>query len=199
MSLDAFAAARKVNGALDLRHHIVHLELIDPADIPRFKELGVVANFQGLWAYPDEYITKLTEPILGPERSGRLYPIGSVVRSGARIAGGSDWSVSSLNPLEAIQVAVTRRSIDGGEGPAWLPNELIDLRTALEAYTVNGAYLSHRETMTGSIEPEKSADIVVLDRDLFAIPPSEIHTARVLLTLLEGDVVYRDPALAVNW
>ncbi len=114
MSLDAFAAAGKVNGALDLRHHIVHLELIDPADIPRFKELGVVANFQGLWAYPDEYVTKLTEPILGPERSGRLYPIGSVARSGARIAGGSDWSVSSLNPLEAIQVAVTRRSIDGG-------------------------------------------------------------------------------------
>ena len=199
MSLNAFAAAGKVNGALDLRHHIVHLELIDPADIPRFKELGVVANFQGLWAYPDEYVTKLTEPILGSERSGRLYPIGSVVRSGAKIAGGSDWSVSSLNPLEAIQVAVTRRPIDGGEGPAWLPNELIDLRTALEAYTVNGAYLSHRETSTGSIEPGKSADIVVLDRDLFAVSPSEIHTARVLLTMLEGDVVYRDPALAVNW
>jgi predicted amidohydrolase YtcJ len=196
MSLDAFAAARKVNGPGDFRHHIAHLELIDPADIPRFKELGVVANFQALWAYPDAYITKLTEPILGPERSGRLYPIGSVLRSGAVIVGGSDWSVSSLNPLEAIQVAVTRRAIGAGEGPAWLPDERIDLRAALAAYTINGAYLSHREAEAGSVEPGKSADLVVLDRNLSAISQSDIHNARVLLTLLEGKAVYQDPALA---
>ncbi len=195
MSLDAFAAARRANGAKDLRHHIAHLELIDPADIPRFKELGVVANFQALWAYPDAYITKLTAPILGPERSGRLYPIGSVLRSGAVIVGGSDWSVSSLNPLEAIQVAVTRRSIEEGEGPAWLPGERIDLRSALAAYTINGAYLSHREAEAGSIEIGKSADLVVLDRNLLTISPFDIHEARVLLTMLEGKVIYQDPAL----
>ncbi len=183
-----------------LRHHIAHLELIDPADIPRFKELGVAANFQALWAYPDEYITKLTEPILGPERSGRLYPIGSVLRSGAVIVGGSDWSVSSLNPLEAIQVAVTRRSIEGGEGAAWLPGERIDLRSALAAYTINGAYLSHREAEAGSIEAGKSADLVILDRNLLAVPPSDIHNARVLVTMLEGQVIYRDPAFVpLNW
>ena len=197
MSLDAFAAARRANGVRDLRHHIAHLELIDPADIPRFRELGVTANFQPLWAYPDDYVTKLTEPILGPERSGRLYPIGSVARTGARVVGGSDWSVSSLDPLQAIQVAVTRRSIEGGEGPAWLPDELIDLRTALEAYTINGAWLSRREEETGSVAAGKSADLVVLDRNLFAVPASEIHKARVLLTILEGQVVYRDPSL--NW
>jgi predicted amidohydrolase YtcJ len=196
MSLDAFEAARKANGPLDLRHHIAHLELIDTADIPRFKALGVVANFQPLWAYPDLYITQLTEPILGPERSRRLYPIGSVLRSGAVIAGGSDWPVSSLNPLEAIQVAVTRRSPEDSGGAPWLPDECIDLRAALAAYTVNGAYLSHREAEAGSIETGKSADVVVLDRNLLTISPFEIHNARVLLTLLEGKVVYRDPALA---
>jgi predicted amidohydrolase YtcJ len=198
MSLDAFAAARQANGDLDLRHHIAHLELIDPADVPRFKGLGITANFQALWAYPDLYITQLTEPILGPERSSRLYPVGSVFRSGAVIVGGSDWSVSSLNPLEAIQVAVTRRSPEDKAGAPWLPGECIDLRTALAAYTVNGAYLCHREAEAGSIETGKAADLVVLDRDLLAISPFDIHNARVLLTLLEGKAVYRDPALAAR-
>jgi predicted amidohydrolase YtcJ len=196
MALDAFAAARKANGDLDLRHHIAHLELIDPADVPRFKELGVAANFQALWAYPDLYITQLTEPILGPERSRRLYPIGSVFRSGAMIVGGSDWSVSSLNPLEAIQVAVTRRSPEDKAGAPWLPDECIDLRTALAAYTVNGAYLCRREAEAGSIEPGKTADLLVLDRNLLAISRFDIHSARVLLTLLEGRAVYQDPSLA---
>jgi hypothetical protein len=196
MSLDAFAAARQADGPLDLRHHIAHLELIDPADVPRFRALGVVANFQPLWAYPDLYITQLTEPILGPERSRRLYPIGSVLRSGAVVAGGSDWSVSSLNPLEAIQVAVTRRPPDASGGVPWLPDECIDLRAALAAYTVNGAYLSHREAEAGSIETGKTADLVVLDRNLLAISPFDIHNARVLLTILEGKIIYRDPALA---
>lgn len=195
MTLDAFAAARAANADLGLRHHIAHLELIDPADIPRFKALGVAANFQALWAYPDAYITDLTEPILGPERSGRLYPIGSILRSGAPVVGGSDWSVSSLVPLEAVQVAVTRRALDAGDGPAWLPGERIDLQAALAAYTINGAYLSGREAEAGSIETGKFADLVVLDRDIRSGPPSRIHEARVLLTLLEGQVVYQDPTL----
>jgi len=191
MSLDALEAARTANGPRDSRHHIAHLELVDPADIPRFKSLGVAANFQSLWAYPDQYITELTEPILGPERSRRLYPIGSVARSGALIVGGSDWSVSSLNPLDAIQVAVTRRGLADAAGEPWLPQEVIDLPTAIRAYTVNGAFLSRQETMTGSIEPGKAADLVVLDRNLFAVPAREIHLAKVLLTVLEGKIAYR--------
>ena len=190
MTLDAFEAARRANGSRDARHHIAHLEMIDLADIPRFAELGVVANFQALWAYPDTYITQLTEPILGPERSGRLYPIGSVVRSGGVYAGGSDWSVSSLNPLDAIQVAVTRRDPAEPAGPAWLPDELVELDTAVAAYTKNGAYLSFEEKSRGSIEPGKAADLVVLDRNIFEIPPEEIHNVKVVLTLLEGKVVY---------
>jgi predicted amidohydrolase YtcJ len=190
MSLDALEAARKANGPREARHHIAHLELVDPADIPRFQALGVVANFQPLWAYPDLYITKLTEPILGPERSRRLYPIGSLARSGAIIVGGSDWSVSSINPLEAIQVAVTRRAPEDPAGAAWLPEELIDLPTALAAYTINGAYLSHQEEITGSIETGKAADLVILDRNLFEIPSNEIHQIGVRMTLLAGKIVF---------
>jgi predicted amidohydrolase YtcJ len=190
MSLDAFEAARTANGPRDSRHHIAHLELIDPADIPRFQSLGVGANFQALWAYPDPYITDLTEPILGLERSQRLYPIGSVVRRGALVVGGSDWSVSSLNPLEAVQVAVTRRAPDDAAGEPWLPREVIDLPAALRAYTLSGAFLSRQETLTGSIEVGKAADLVVLDRNLFGIPAREIHSVKVLLTVLEGKIVF---------
>ena len=193
MTLDALEAAERANGARDLRHHIAHLELIDPADIPRFKALGVVASFQPLWAYADPYITELTLPILGPARSRWLYPIGSVVKAGGVVAGGSDWPVSSANPLEAIQVAVTRRGPDAPPGPAWIPEELVDLPAMIAAYTTNGAYLSREEAVRGSIVPGKLADLVVLDKNLFRIPASEIHTARVLLTLFEGKEVYRDP------
>jgi len=190
MTLDAIEEALKTNGPRDARHHICHLELIDPADIPRFQALGVVGNFQALWAYADTYITQLTEPILGPERSSRLYPIGSVVRSGGVYAGGSDWSVSSLNPLDAIQVAVTRRGPQAAAGPAWLPDELVDLPTAIAAYTTNGAFLSFEEKTRGSIEAGKAADLIVLDRNLFKIPAQQIHETKVVLTLLEGKVVY---------
>jgi hypothetical protein len=194
MALDAFAAAGRANGFRDLRHHIAHLELIDPADIPRFARLGVAANFQPLWAYADSYITDLTLPILGPARSRWLYPIGSVARTGARIVGGSDWPVSSMNPLEAIQVAVTRRAPDAPPGEAWIPEERVDLETMLRAYTVNGAWLSHEETSRGTLEAGQAADLIVLDRDLFTIPAWEIGRVKVLWTLLEGRAVFRDPS-----
>ena len=197
MTLDALEYAARINGRRDSRHHIAHLELIEPEDIPRFRRLGVVANFQSLWAYADPYIVKMTEPALGPVRSRWLYPIGSVVRSGAVIVGGSDWSVTSMNPLDAIQVAVTRRGLDDVSGRAWIPEEVVDLPTMLAAYTINGAFLSRQEKTTGSIEVDKAADLVVLDRNLFEIPLSDIHKVKVLLTLLEGKVVYRDKA--GNW
>lgn len=192
MALDAHEAAQLANGRRDARHHLAHIQLIDPQDIPRFERLGIIANFQSLWAYADTYITELTEPALGPERSRWLYPIGSVMRSGAMIVGGSDWSVSSMNPLDAIQVAVTRRGVDDSTGSAWIPQEIVDLPTMIAAYTINGAYVNHQENETGSIEVGKAADLIVLDRNLFEIPVHEIHNAKVLLTLLEGREVHRD-------
>lgn len=195
MALDAVAFARQHNGPRDARPIIAHLELIDPADVPRFAELAVIPSFQPLWAYADDYITRLTEPVLGPERSRRLYPIGSVARSGAHLAVGSDWPVSSLNPLAAIQVAVTRRAPDAGPGPGWLPEELTDLATMLRAYTAGGAYAAGSEATEGTLEIGKVADLIVLDRDLYRIPVSEIHAAKVLLTLLDGRAVWRDRSL----
>lgn len=192
MTLDAFEKARAENGVRDSRHHMAHIQLINPTDLPRFRRLGVVANFQPLWAYADTYITKLTEPVLGAERSRWLYPIASVAKTGAVFAFGSDWSVSSMNPLEAIKVAVTRRGTDEGEGKAWIAEELVDLPLMIAGYTINGAYLNFQEREVGSVEVGKAADLIVLDRNLFESPRSEIHKAKVLLTLLRGKEIYRD-------
>ena len=148
-----------------------------------------------MWAFADKYITELTEPVLGPSRSRWLYPIGSMARAAARLAAGSDWSVSSMNPLEAIQVAMTRRAPDAGAGPAWIPEETVDLKTMLSAYTTGGAYAAAEESSNGSLEVGKAADLIVLDRNLYRIPATEIHAARVLLTLLDGREVFRDPTL----
>jgi predicted amidohydrolase YtcJ len=195
-TLDALELARQKNGVRDTRPTIAHLELIDPADVPRFRELGVAPNFQSLWAFEDSYIRDLTVPQLGPERSRWLYPINSVLKTGAVVVGGSDWPVSSMNPLEAIQVGVTRRDPGAPPGPAWIPEETASLADLLAMYTINGAWLAHAEHETGSIEAGKSADLIVLDKNLFAIPASEIHAAHVLLTMLQGKVVWRDPSFA---
>ena len=191
-ALDALEAAQKTNGLRDARHHIAHLELIEPPDIPRFRRLNVVANFQPFWANGDKYITEMTEPTLGPERSRWLYPIASVLAAGGVAAFGSDWSVSSINPLDGIEVAVTHREPSKGPGPAWLPPEQISLPEAIAGYTIGGAYLDFTEQETGSIEAGKAADLIVLDRNLFEIPAAQIHDAKVLLTLLEGKEVYRE-------
>lgn len=190
-TLDALEAAQKANGVRDARHHIAHLELIDPSDVPRFRRLGVVANFQPFWANGDLYITEMTEPELGPARSQWIYPIASVEAAGGVTAFGSDWSVSSMNPLDGIEVAVTHRDPSKGPGPAWLPKERISLPDAIAGYTIRGAYLDFTEKETGSIEVGKAADLVVLDRNLFEIPPSQIHETKVLWTLLDGKEVYR--------
>lgn len=191
-SLDAIEAARSANGNLANRHHISHIELFDPADIPRFRELDVVANFQPVWALADSYITELTMPFLGPERSRWLYPIGSLRRSGAMLAFGSDWSVSTANPLEQIEVAVTRMGPGGETDEPFLPDERIDLAAALAAFTMGSAYVNSLEASVGSIEVGKLADLIVIDRNLFELDVAEISEVRVLLTLLEGEPVHGD-------
>jgi predicted amidohydrolase YtcJ len=195
VALDAFAAQQARDGGTGPRHIMAHLQLFDPADLSRPAELGVVASFQPLWAYADTYITDLTEPRLGPARSRWLYPIATVARTGAIVAAGSDWSVTSMNPLRAVQVAVTRRDPDLAEGPAWIPEERVSLETIIRAYTLGGAFAGDSEQETGSITVGKVADLVVLDRNLFGTPESEIHRARVLRTMLGGQEVYRDSAL----
>lgn len=191
VSLDALAQARRSNGPRDARPILAHIELIDPADIPRFRSEGVIASFQPFWSQADPYITELTEPQLGPARSRWLYPMASVMNSGAIVVGGSDWSVSSLNPLDAIQVAITRHGLET-TGPPWIPQEAVDLPRMLALYTINAAYASRTEREVGSLETGKLADMIVLEKNLFTIPASELHTVKVLLTLVEGKVVYQD-------
>lgn len=190
VALDAFARQHEIDQGAGPRHIMAHIQLFDPADIPRFAELGVVASFQPLWAYADTYITELTEPRLGPERSRWLYPIASVVKTGAIVAGGSDWSVTSMNPLSAIEVAVTRRDPEVDDGPSWIPEERVDIATMLEAYTLGGALASDHEEATGSIAVGKAADLVVLDGNVMETPVHLLSEVEVLTTYLEGRAVY---------
>ncbi|MDQ7826346.1 MAG: amidohydrolase [Candidatus Eremiobacteraeota bacterium] len=194
-ALDAFQEALMKNGNGDRRHHIAHLELIDPADIPRFRRLGAVANCQPFWAFPDKYITELTEPIIGPARSRYLYPFGSIAKTGAILAAGSDWPVSTMNPLEAIQVAVTRKPPEEPGKPPLNADERLSLDEALAAYTIHGAYLRHHEKDTGSLEAGKAADLVVLERNLFETKPEELRKVKVLMTMLEGKWIFCDEAM----
>jgi predicted amidohydrolase YtcJ len=195
ITLDALEAAGARCGAGGPRHQIAHLEFVHPQDAPRFRTLGVIANFQPLWAYADTYITEMTLNGVSAETASYIYPIASVVRSGGPLAFGSDWSVSSANPLEGIQTAVTRQGLDG-KGEPFLPDQAIDLATGLAAYTIGSARANGLDGETGSIEVGKAADLAVLSENVFALPAGRIATSRVLLTLLEGKPVYRDPAFA---
>ena len=194
-SLDAVEAAIDANGNSHRRHHISHLQLIHPNDLPRFRELDVIANFQPLWAYADTYVTDLTIPFIGEERAEWMYPIRSVVNAGGMIAFGSDWFVSTANPFPQIETAITRTDADSGPesgDESFLPNETIDLATALAAFTINSAYVNNLESVSGSIEVGKLADLIVLDRNLFEIPAKEISETKVLLTLFGGIPVHGD-------
>jgi predicted amidohydrolase YtcJ len=196
MSLDAFEVAAKASTARGLRHQIAHLQVIEPEDVPRFRDLGVIANFEPLWAFADAYVRDLTWPALGEARSKRMYPIADLAHSGAVVSFGSDWSVSSPNPLEGIQVAITRQAVLPKERTEpLLPEQAVDLPTALAAYTIGAAYANDLDKETGSLEVGKAADLVVLSENLFKLDPYDIAKARVLLTVLEGQPVYRDPAL----
>ena len=200
--LDAVAAARAANGPSDTRPHIAHIQVIHPDDVPRFAALDVVANAQALWAVHEGQMDVLTIPFLGAERAGWQYPFGSLVRTGARLAMGSDWSVSTPDPLQAIHVAVTRSAPERFGLPrlrpdpgAFLPGEALSLDQAIAGYTLGSAYVNHLDRETGSIAVGKLADLAVIDRDLFAPDGGSISLARVIGTFVGGATVFEDPAL----
>ncbi|MGI8613583.1 MAG: amidohydrolase [Nocardioidaceae bacterium] len=193
-TLDAFAAARTANGIgdgwLDHRHHIAHLQVVQPDDVPRFAELGVAATVQPLWAAHEPQMDELTIPFLGAERVAWQYPFRDLQRAGARLAAGSDWPVSSADPLAGIHVAVNRRLPDASAGtPAFLPGQAIDLSSALEAYTRGSAYLNGDDA-GGRIALGAPADLTVLDRNPFAGPPEEIGDTSVVATYVDGVEVF---------
>ncbi|MFE5812481.1 amidohydrolase [Streptomyces sp. NPDC056479] len=188
-ALDAIEAARAANGASDTRPHLAHLQVVQPADVPRFARLGATANIQPLWAAHEPQMDELTIPFLGPERATWQYPFGALLRSGARLAAGSDWPVSSPDPLHGIHVAVNRVAPDRGDTPVFLPGERIGLAEAFTAYTAGSAYVNHLDD-TGEIRAGALADLVVLDRDPFDGPVEEIAGTRVALTYVGGARVY---------
>ena len=160
------------------RHRITHLETVDPADLRRFARLNVTADAQvaGEFSQPGHW--QENAPLIGPERADHAVPIRSLHKAGARLTLSSDWSVSPFNPFIGLQNAVTRAP------------EHLSLEDAIVAYTLNGAYTMRQEGRVGSIETGKLADLIVLDRNLFEIPKTSIAKTRVVMTLVDGDVVY---------
>jgi predicted amidohydrolase YtcJ len=175
----------------DRRHHIAHLQLVHPDDVGRFRALGVAANIQALWACHDDQMTELTIPFLGPERAGRQYPFGDLYAAGTRIVAGSDWPVSTPDPLAAIHTAVHRTSY-GEPAPAgtdpFLPEQALPIEVAFAAYTSGSAWVNHREH-AGTLTHGAVADLVVLDRDPFE-QPHDIGAARVRSTWIDGECVH---------
>ncbi|MER3418464.1 MAG: amidohydrolase [Chloroflexota bacterium] len=196
-ALDAIEAARLANGPEDgrRRHHIAHLQLIHPADIPRFRSLEVTGSIQPLWACYDAQMTELTIPFLGPERTRWQYPFRSLLDAGARLAGGSDLPVSTANVFEQLEVAVNRVPPWDRSAEPFLPEQRLSLDEAIAAFTIGSAYVNHLDDRTGSITPGKLADLVVVDRDLFDRGAGPIGAARAVLTLVEGEVVFEDQDL----
>jgi predicted amidohydrolase YtcJ len=197
-ALDALAAvpeAQRISG----RHHIAHLQFINPADLERFAKLGVTGNFQPLWACKDDQNDKLTLPFVGLERANWQYRIGSLLRVGTRVAFGSDWPVSSADPLQELHVAVNRMlsarlgepGMDETTVPL-LPAEAIGVDAAVDAFTRGVAFVNHEEDVAGTLEPGKVADFAVLDQDLYSIPASMIGDTSVALTIASGQVVHGD-------
>ncbi len=194
--LDALTAARKVNGPRDSRHQIAHLQFIDPADMPRFRALGVIANCQPYRAAHGAYADDLAGPLVGADRLDRMYPFGSLARQGATLALGSDWSVTTPDPMRILEVAIRRVDPDLRHGPPLGPSsERLSNEVAMRAYTRGSAYANGFEDVTGIIEEGRPADLVLLDRDPMATLGVPFGDARALLTMVDGRIVWQDPDL----
>ena len=195
-ALDAVTAAREANGDSDGRHHLAHLQVIDESDVPRFAAAGAVANIQALWATHEPQLDELTRPVLRDGAEARHYPFGDLVRAGARLAAGSDWPVSSADPIEAVHIAVNRTYPGSELPPLGGDAQRVDLVTALTAYTSGTAYVNHRDHDTGYVREGYLANLVVIEPDPFSLPAEEIHRSTVTSTWIEGAAVYRRAAVA---
>jgi predicted amidohydrolase YtcJ len=192
-TLDAIEAARRANGRGDLRHHVAHVQLVQPEDVPRFRELDVVANCQPYWAQLEPQMEELTLPFLGRDRSERQYPFGDFLRAGVRMAMGSDWSVTTANPLEEMEVAVTRVDPENRDNAPFLPEQAIPLAVALAGFTSGAAHVNHDDD-AGTVALGNRADLTVLDRNLFAEGSGPIGDAQVDCTIASGVVVHERPS-----
>jgi len=185
--LSIYEQVERENGPRDRRFRIEHAQHLRVADISRFKKDQVIASMQPYHAIDDG---RWAEKRIGPERAKTTYAFRSLLDSGARLAFGTDWTVAPLDPMLTIYAAVTRRTLDGKNPNGWVPEQRISVEEAVQAYTVGSAYAEFQEAVKGSLTPGKLADIVIIDSDIFTIKPEEIERAKVVMTLLDGRVVY---------
>jgi predicted amidohydrolase YtcJ len=186
--LDLYEKAVAANGPRDRRWRVEHAQHLRPADLARFGRLGLIASVQPYHLIDDG---RWAEKKIGPERARTTYAFESLRRAGATLAFGSDWTVAPLSPVLGIYAAVTRRTLDGKKPGGWVPGEKISVEEAVRAYTANGAYAEFAEADKGAIQAGKLADMVVLDRDIFTMPPEEIAGVKVALTVFDGKIVPR--------
>ncbi len=195
MMLDAIEGAIKANPPRDRRNSTSHTSLVHPDDINRFAELGVTADLQVIWGAYDPYMTNVVKKRVGEERLSRYVSAKALMDAGARVSFGTDWPASSYSsiyrPLDSIQMAVTRRNIGRtDQEPLGGEEAKVPLADALRASTLNVAYTMGMDDQIGSLEVGKLADLIVLEKNLFEIPPEEIHSVRVLYTIMNGALVH---------
>jgi hypothetical protein len=185
--LDLFQQVAEKNGARERRFRIEHAQHIRASEIPRFGKQKVVASMQPYHCADDG---RWCDKRIGPERSKGTYTFRTLLDTGAVLAFGSDWTVAPLNPMEGLKAAVTRQTLDGKNPNGWVPEQKISLEEAVRAYTVGSAYAEFQEKVKGSLAPGKLADLVLLDRDIFNIDPAELDKVKVVMTMVDGRVVY---------
>ena len=192
ITLDAIEHATDENGKWDSRHSVTHMHLVDPVDIPRFKDLDIVGLPQPFWFKVDDYYQELALPYLGKERADRQYPMQSLIEAGVIMASGSDFPVTiPFDPLIAIQTGITRSTPEEDNGEVLWPEECSNLEDMIRSFTYNGAYANFLENEIGSLEVGKKADLIILEKNLFEIPVEQIAEVKVLLTMVEGNVVFQ--------
>ncbi len=187
VALDGFEAARSFNKNKTIPHSITHLQMVKPDDFNRFAELNVLASMQLLWATADIYTEELVKPYVDASLYKFHYPAASLIKAGAIVAGASDWSVSSANPFEAMEIAETRV----GNLGVLAPDQIVSRRQMLDAYTINAAKVIMMNNIIGSIEKGKQADFVLVDRDILHCSPEEVKSTRVLWTMFGGVQVFK--------
>jgi predicted amidohydrolase YtcJ len=187
--LSMYEQVERENGKRDRRFRIEHAQHLRPQDIPRFARDQVIASMQPYHAIDDG---RWAEKRIGKERAKTTYAFRSLLDSGATLAFGTDWTVAPLNPLFTIYAAVTRRTIDGKNSKGWVPEQKISVEETVRAYTFGSAYAEFQENVKGTITPGKLADLVLLSQDIFKIDPKEIENVKVVLTMVDGRVVYED-------
>jgi predicted amidohydrolase YtcJ len=192
MALDAYEAAGRTGGSSERRHRVEHAELPRPADIPRFRQLGVVASTQPMFANPDKTTLESFAVLLGPARASRADAFKRFDDAGVVQAFGSDWPVTTMEPLRQIYCAITRQTPEGTPAGGWYPENRISAEAALRHYTVDAAYASFEEGNKGTLEAGRLADFVVLSDDLLAPPAEHLLKTRVLLTVMAGQDTWRD-------